>query len=66
MTPKHLAFSYEPSEEISPGLFYCKKKHLWWKDGVVYDELSANHNGLIGMGAQLKQVIKDINANTSN
>ena len=54
MSSKELAFSYEPSEEIAEGLWYCAKHDLYWKDGTVYDERSARHNGLIGCGAQLK------------
>ena len=58
MTHKGLAFQYNPSIEISKGLWYCEKKHLWWKNGKVYDELSAHHNGLIGAGALLKELIR--------
>lgn len=53
------AFSYEACEELSEGLYYCAKHNLWWKAGVVYDELSASHNGIIGMGAQLKRTIRN-------
>lgn len=58
MSTRLQAFGGSPSEELSEGLWYCKQKHLWWKNGVVYDELSASHNGLIGLGAQLKETIK--------
>lgn len=60
MTSKNKAFSYNPSIEVSPGLFYCRKLNLWWKDGVTYDEGSATHNGLIGVGAELKTTIEYI------
>ena len=59
MSNRSKAFSYDPSVEISPGLWYCEKRHLWWKDGIVYCEQSAEHNGLIGLGAQLRQDIKE-------
>ena len=61
MTTKYLAFQGEDSEEISQGLWYCKKLHLWWKADIVYDELSASHNGLIGLGATLWQEIQNSN-----
>ena len=43
------------------GLQYSKALNLWYKDGTVYDERSANHNGIIGAGATLKQAIKEAN-----
>ena len=52
--PRHLAFSYCDDEEIQVGLWYCKQKHLWWTGGRVYDERSAKHNGITGLGAQLR------------
>jgi hypothetical protein len=58
MTTKFSAFRGSPSEEISKGLWYCKQHNLYWKDGTVYCELSARHNGLIGAGAQLKELCK--------
>ena len=60
-TTKFHAFSGSDSEEISTGLWYCKQRNLWWKDGTVYDERSANHNGIIGMGASLSQLIRKSN-----
>lgn len=53
------AFSFQPHEEIAPGLYYCKSKDLYFYKGRVYDQLSASHNGLIGMGAMLKNAIKE-------
>jgi hypothetical protein len=55
---KDKAFSFCPSEEISEGLWYCKEKDLYWKDGKVYDQLSASHNGLIGTGVALREMAK--------
>ena len=58
-TNKTQAFSGCDYIEISTGLFYCKQKNLYWKNGTAYCPLSATHNGLIGGGAQLKQIIKE-------
>ena len=45
--------------EISEGVEYSKEKDLYWCNGRVYDERSANHNGIIGMGRQLRAIIQD-------
>jgi len=45
-------------EQIRPDLQYSKSKDLYWHNGKVYDQLSASHNGIIGAGFQLKEVIK--------
>lgn len=58
-TSKFRAFGGKPSVEISPGLWFCESRNLYWKDGRVYDELSASHNGLIGLGSQFKQILKE-------
>lgn len=55
------AFGGSPSIEISPDLWYCKERNLYWKHGTVYCELSARHNGLIGAGAILRSTIKEVN-----
>jgi len=44
--------------ETSPLVEYSKQCGLYWHAGVAYDELSAIHNGIIGPGAQLKEIIK--------
>ena len=59
MSTKTQAFSGHPSVEVSEGVWYCERQHLWWKDGTVYSEDSAHHNGIIGMGAQLRKIIKN-------
>lgn len=56
----HKAFSFNEYEDLGDGLYHCPKLNLWWKAGVTYDELSASHNGLIGMGAHLKEIISGI------
>ena len=58
MSTKGQAFSYEDSEEIAEGLWFCAKHNLYWKAGMVYCERSAAHNGLIGYGAVLRATIK--------
>lgn len=46
-------------EEIKPGLEYSRIRKLYWHNGKVYDHTSAAHNGLIGVGAILKETIKE-------
>ena len=58
-THKHIAFSYCDSEHIGNNVYYCKEKNLYWKNGRTYDARSAAHNGLIGIGAKLKKLIKN-------
>ena len=48
-------------ESYSDNVDYSPRLGLYWSNGTIYDELSASHNGIIGMGAQLKQVIKEHN-----
>lgn len=43
---------------ISEGVEYSKRHKLYWANGQVYDERSAQHNGIIGMGATLKSMSK--------
>ncbi len=38
-----------------------KKLNLYWFNNTVYDELSANHNGIIGEGKLLKETIQSNN-----
>jgi hypothetical protein len=37
---------------------YSEQLKLYWKDDRVYDQLSAAHNGLIGSGSRLKEIIR--------
>jgi len=51
-------------KEISEGVFWSNHHQLYWSkllhpEGMVYCELSASHNGLIGLGAKLKTIIKE-------
>lgn len=48
-------------EDYSPGVEYSPSTKLYWANGKGYDELSAYHNGIIGLGAQLKEIIKKEN-----
>jgi hypothetical protein len=43
------------------GVQYSESLDRYWYRDRIYDERSANHNGLIGMGAQLKDLIKENN-----
>jgi hypothetical protein len=43
---------------LGGGLSYSRELHLWFKDGRHYDERSARHNGLTGVGQQLKDLLK--------
>lgn len=42
---------------LRKGLEHSTHLELYWCNNKVYDELSASHNGLIGLGHQLKEVI---------
>jgi len=46
-------------EYIAHGLEFSPSKNLYFFEDKTYDELSAQHNGIIGHGAQLKTLIKD-------
>jgi hypothetical protein len=41
-------------------LEYSAQLMLYWKDGMVYDYRSAAHNGLVGKGKQLTEIIRSI------
>jgi len=45
--------------EHSPGVEYSKDLDLYYHNGRHYDRLSASHNGIIGLGALLKTIIKE-------
>ena len=55
---REVAFQYCPSTQVSEDVWYCEKLDLYWHYGVVYSPDSAAHNGIIGMGAQLKEIIQ--------
>ena len=46
---------------VYEGLQYSETRKLYWYRGRVYDHRSAAHNGLIGAGYVLKEVIKHEN-----
>ena len=48
---------------IREGLYYSDESKLYWdsKSNTVYDERSAKHNGLIGIGAALRDMIAAAN-----
>jgi len=43
---------------VRPGLEYSKDLDLYYEKGYIYDALSATHNGIIGLGRILKDIIK--------
>jgi hypothetical protein len=49
---------------VGPGLVHSPKQDLWYDHNKqrVYDRRSAMHNGIIGIGAQLKEVISEVNS----
>ncbi len=58
LTPKArrpFASDWEVSD--ASGLAYSPSLKLYWLDGRAYDHQSAEHNGLIGAGAKLRQVL---------
>lgn len=44
-------------KEVTNGLWHSVELKLFWKDGSHYDLLSASHNGLVGAGANLREII---------
>lgn len=61
MSTKLQAFGGHPYTHLGEGLYYCENMNLYWEGGRVYDERSAQHNGIIGAGKQLKEIINDHN-----
>ena len=45
---------------INNDLEFSSTLQLYYYKGRVYDQLSASHNGIVGAGAQLKDLIKRI------
>lgn len=54
---KHYATDWK---EISPGVEYSKELDLYYYKDRIYDALSAAHNGIIGVGRILRNVIKEM------
>lgn len=46
-----------PDSEVQ----YSKSLDLYYLNGRHYDELSASHNGIIGTGAQLRNILREKN-----
>jgi len=49
---------------ISEGTYHSSESNLYWSTrvnpkGCIYDERSANHNGIIGMGLDLRRIIQN-------
>lgn len=45
-------------ERINERTEYSEFLNVFWANGKVYDNRSAVHNGIVGPGAQLKQILK--------
>jgi hypothetical protein len=47
-------------QKLEDDLEYSKEEDLYWVPSTktIYDERSAQHNGLIGMGAVLRSIAK--------
>ena len=45
-------------EKIRDDLEYSPSLKLYWYKGRVYDQLSASHNGIVGAGHQLREIIR--------
>ncbi len=50
-------------KQINADIEYSKYLHLWWsnENKKYYDELGAHHNGITGMGAELKLRLLECN-----
>jgi hypothetical protein len=48
--------------KINDDVTYDKEKNLYYYDGKVFDERSALHNGIFGLGAKLRDMIKSENS----
>lgn len=44
-------------QTLDTDLEYSDSLKLYYHKGQVYDELSAQHNGIVGHGAQLRKII---------
>ena len=47
-------------KEISTDVWYSKELDVYYYNGMHYDERSARHNGLIGKGKLLKDLIGNL------
>lgn len=44
-------------QTLDTDLEYSDSLKLYYHKGQVYDELSAQHNGIVGLGARLRKII---------
>lgn len=44
----------------SEGVEYSPEKDLYWANNRIYCPLSASHNGIIGVGRELKDLLKQV------
>lgn len=45
-------------EDVGEGIQHSPSLELWWRGGKVYDRASAQHNGIIGLGRDLADMLK--------
>ena len=46
-------------KKINEDTEYSEELDRYWRKGRLYDELSASHNGIIGVGKIFKELLKD-------
>ena len=44
--------------QVNKDTQYSESIQLYWHNNGVYDRLSAMHNGIIGAGAEFKELLK--------
>ena len=44
-------------EDQGRGIQYSPSLNLWYRDGMVYNQQSAEHNGITGPGKQLADML---------
>jgi hypothetical protein len=45
--------------KINKNTKYSKERNVYWHKNRIYCPLSAAHNGIIGVGAQLKAILNE-------
>lgn len=44
---------------LGGGTSYSQELNLWFKDGMHYDEVSAHHNGIAGIGRHFAELLSN-------
>ena len=47
------------------GVQYSAHLELYWVNNTVYDERSAQHNGIVGAGAMLRKIVEETTCSES-